>query len=277
MPEPDSYSPVEQLQDVNKKVANKIIREYFRDVTALEADLDLTSPRQALLKACLHREDDSLLVSILRNQVFYNYTTFARDQQPLVTGNLLNELSESNTYRPKITLFFREDDQDIEPGYQLVDMETSWRLTDETSQTITKAKLTTIANRIKTRFGSGNGYIFRKGRKIVSYRDKSKGYEFLIRSRSLEDGRELIRDILTMNGDSLEAEFLKISEVSNELEAFPQNPGTQVILGKRRSKPRKRPLTNVRFRYAYASISGVTHPVYLYSRNFLIPDALVAP
>jgi hypothetical protein len=277
MPEPDNFSPVEQLQDANRKIANKIVREYFKDVTALEADLDLTTSRQALLKACLHREDDSINVTILRNQLFYNFTTFARDQQPLVTGNLLNELSESNVYKPKITLFFREDDQNVEPGYQPVDMETSWRLTDETSQTITKTKLTTIANKIKTRFGSGNGYLFRKGRKIVSYRDKSKGYDFLIRSRSLEDGRELIRDILMMNGDSLETEFLKISEVSDELEAFPQNPGTQVILGKRRSKPRKRPLVNVRFRYAYASISGVTHPVYLYSRNWLIPDALVAP
>jgi hypothetical protein len=277
MPEPDGFSPTEQFQDVNKKIVNKIVREYFRDVTALEADLDLTTPRQALLKACLHREEDSMFLTIARNLLFYQFTTYARDQQPLVTGNLLNELSESNTHRPKITLFFREDDQDVDPGYQAVDMECSWRLVDETSQTITKAKLTTIAQRIKTQFGSGNGYVFKKGRKIVSYRDKSKGYEFLLRSRSLEDGRELIRDILTMNGDSLESGLLKSSEVADEVEAFPANPGTQLILGKRHNKPRKRPVTNVRFKYAYAFIDGIGQPIYLYSRNYLIPDALVAP
>lgn len=277
MPEPDGFFPVEQLQDINRKIANRIVREYFKDVSALDADLDLTTSRQALLKACLHRDEDSQLTTILRNQLFYNFTTFARDQQPLITGNLLNELTESNTFKPKITLFFREDDSDIDPGYQAIDMETSWRLPDETSATITKAKLTTIANRIKTTFGSGNGYIFRKGRKIISYRDKPKGYEFLIRARSLEDGRELIRDILTMNGDSLESELLKLSEVADEVEAFPANPGTQVILGKRHNKKRKRPLTDVRFKYAYAFIDGIGQPIYLYSRNQYIPDALVAP
>jgi hypothetical protein len=168
------------------------------------------------------------------------------------------------------------DEHHVDPGYQAVDMECSWRLVNETSQTITKAKLTALANKIKTKFGSGNGYVFRKGRKIISYRNKSQGYEFLIRARELEDGRGLIRDILTMNGDSLEPELLRISEVDDETNAFPANPGTQTILGKRRNKPRKRPVTNVRFKYAYAFIDGIGQPIYLYSRNYYLPDALVA-
>lgn len=275
MPEPDNFSPTEQFQDVNKKVANKIIKEYFKDVVALESDLDLTTPRQALLKACLHKEDDSLMLTIARNQLFSQYTTYARDQIPLVTGDLLNELSEENAYKPKITLFFKEDDDDVDPDYQPVRMEVSWRLVNETSLSITKTELTAIANQIKTKFGSGNGYVFKKGRKIVSYRQKSKGYEFLIRARTLADGKELIRDILTINGDSIEAGLLKLSEVDNETDAFPYNPGTQTILGKRHPKVRKRPLVNVRFKYAYASIYGVKRPLYLYSRTHSIPGALV--
>jgi len=148
-------------------------------------------------------------------------------------------------------------------------------LVNETSTSITKAELTTIANKIKTRFGSGNGYIFKKGRKVVCYRQKSKGYEFLIRARSLADGKELIQAILTMNGDSIESGLLKVSEVENEADAFPYNPGTQTILNQRHPKIRKRPLVNVRFRYAYASIYGKPKPVYLYSRTGAIPDVLV--
>lgn len=274
MSEPDNFTPTEQFQDINKKIANKIIRQYFKDITALESDLDLTTSRQALLKACLHREDDSLMLTIGRNQLFNQYTTYARDQIPLFTGDLLNELSEENAYKPKITLFFKEDDDDVDPDYQPVRMEVSWRMADKTTQTITKTELTAVANKIKTKFG-GNGYIFKKGRKIVSYRQKSKGYEFLIRARTLADGKELIRDILTLNGDSIDGGLLKISEVDNEAEAFPYNPGTQTILGKRHPKVRKRPLANVRFRYAYASIYGVKQPLYLYSRTHAIPDALV--
>lgn len=157
MPEPDNFTPTEQFQDINKKIANKIVREYFKDISANDADLDLTASRQALLKACLHKEDDSLMLTIGRNQLFNQYTTFARDQFPIVAGSLLDEIDANVTYKPKITLFFQEDADDVEVDYRPVRMEISWRLINETSSTITKTELTTIANKIKTSFGNGNG------------------------------------------------------------------------------------------------------------------------
>lgn len=275
MPEPDDFTPTEQFQDVNKRIANKIVREYFRDVVSLESDLDLTTPRQALLKACLHKEDDSLNLTIARNQLFNQYTTYARDQIPIVAGSLLDEVDANITYKPKITLYFKEEDNDAEPGYRPVRMEASWRLVDETTQTITKAKLIAIANKIKTSFGSSNGYLFRKGRKIVAYNKLSQGYNFVLRARELSDGKDLIREILSINGHTLDDEILKLSVVDDESGAFPYNPGTQNVLGKRRPKPRKRPMVNVRFRYAYATVNGWGKPVYLFSKNTYLPDALV--
>lgn len=275
MPEPDNFSPTEQFQDVNKKIANKIVREYFKDVVGLESDLDLTAPRQALLKACLHKEDDSLILTIGRNQLLAQYTTYLRDQFPIVAGSLLDEIDANIPYKPKITLYFREDADDVEPGYRPLDMEVSWRLVDETTATITKAKLIAIANKIKTNFGASNGYIFKRGRKLVIYHKLSEGYKISLRSRDLIEGKNLIREILTMNGHSLDAEILKLSSVDNEADAYPYNPGTQTILGKRKSKPRKRPLVNVRFRYAYATINGWGKPVYLFSKSHAIADALI--
>ena len=275
MPEPDNFTPTEQLQDTNKKVANKIVREYFKDVTTSDAALDLTTSRQALLKACLHREDDSLLMTIARNQLFAQYTTYQRDQFPIIAGSLLDEIDANITYKPKITLCFKEDSADVEVGYKPVEMETSWRLVDETSTTITKAKLTTIANKIKTQFGSGSGYLFKKGRKIVAYNKPSDGYKFFIRARDLTEAKNLIREICAINNHSLNAELLRITETDDEIDAFPYNPGSQNILGKRRTKPRRRPMTTVRFRYAYATIAGWGMPVYLYSKNYYSPDALV--
>lgn len=275
MPEPDNFSPSEQFQDVNKKIANKIVREYFKDVVALESDLDLTAPRQALLKACLHKEDDSLLLTIGRNQLFAQYTTYLRDQHPIVAGTLLDEIDANIAYKPKITLYFREDADDVEAGYRPLDMEVSWRLVNETSTNVTKTELTTIANKIKTNFGAGSGYVFKRGRKIVAYSKLSQGYNFILRARDLSEGKSLIQKIVAMNGDSLDTEILKLSAVDNEADAFPYNPGTQVILGKRRPKPRKRPLVNVRFRYAYATVNGWGKPVYLYSKSHAIADVLV--
>lgn len=275
MPEPDSFSAEEQFQDINKKIANKIVRDYFKDISALEGDLDLTTSRQALLKACLHKENDPLLLTIGRNQLFYQYTTYARDQYPIIAGSLLTEVDDTTAYKPKITLHFREDAEDAEPGYQPQPMELSWRLVDETHLTISRAKLIAIANKIKTAFGSGNGYVFKKGRKMLRYRQLSKGYDFKIRARDLAVAKALIREVLSINGDVLDSTILKISEVDEEADAFPYNPGTQVILGKRKPKPRRRPLVNVRFRYAYATVHGYGKPIYLYSLSHFLPDALV--
>ncbi len=275
MPEPDNFTPVEQFQDVNKRIWNKLVREYFRDVTALESNLDLTTPRQALLKACLHKEDDSLMLTIGRMQLFLHGTTYTRDQYPVVAGSLLSEIDSTITYRPKITLFFTEDAEDAEAGYKPVEMEVSWRLINETSASITEAQLRSIGTKIKTNFGAGNGRIFKKGRKIVHYLDRDRGYNFLLRARDLAEGKDLIREILTMNGDTLDTNILRVSETDSETDAYPYNPGTQLILGSRKSLPRRRPLVNVRFKYAYATVHGYNKPIYLYSRSSFIPDALV--
>ena len=276
MPEPNNFSPTKQFKDVNKRIWNKLIREYFRDVSASDDNLDLTTPRQSLLKACLHKEDDSLLLTVGRMNLFLYATTYLIDRFPVVAGSLLDETDGKITYRPKITLFFRENAEDAEAGYKPVEMEVSFRLVDETTQSITQNKLTTLANKIKTQFGTGQGYLFRKGRKLVHYRQKQKGYDFYVRARELNDGKALIREVLSLNGDTLDSEILQVSEVDDELAAFPYNPGFVNILGKRKNKPRRRPMVNVRFRYAYATIHGYNKPVYLYSRSSYIPDVLVA-
>lgn len=34
MPKPDNFTPQKHFLDINKKIANKIIRQYFKDITA---------------------------------------------------------------------------------------------------------------------------------------------------------------------------------------------------------------------------------------------------
>jgi hypothetical protein len=277
MPQPDNFSPTEQFQDVNKKVWNKLVREYFRDVTGSEDSLDLSTPRQALVKACIHKEDDQLTLTIGRMLLFLHGTTWLRNQYPVVAGSLLDEIDGNVAYRPKVTLYFVEDSQDVEAGYVPVEMECSFRMPNETSTTVSKAQLTVLANKIKTKFGTGQGFVFRKGRKMVTYRDRSKGYDFRLRARELSDAKELIRDVLSLNGDTLDEALLKFSQTEGETDAYPYNPGSQTILGKSKKKPRRRPMTNVRFRYAYCTVAGQGRPVYLYSKYSYIPDVLVLP
>ena len=169
MSEPDNFTPVEQFQDVNKRIWNKLVKEYFRDVNKLESDLDLTAPRQALLKACLHKEDDPLLLTIGRMQLFLHGTTYTRDQFPLLLEACLTMLIQVLPIVLKLLYFLLRIAEDAEAGYKPVEMEVSFRLMGETSSTITEAELRSIATKIKTNFGAGNGRIFKKGRKLIYY------------------------------------------------------------------------------------------------------------
>lgn len=97
-----------------------------------------------------------------------------------------SEFYGSRRYNPQIRLFFKEDtdynQNTNEPGYQgrrrLVGQLT-FRLMDETSESIGKGELTQIATKIKNIFGANNGYIWEKvknyipmqtGLKVINYK-----------------------------------------------------------------------------------------------------------
>lgn len=275
MPVPDNFSPVEQFQDVNKRLWNKLVREYFRDITGLENDLDLTTPRQALLKACLHLEDDPLPLTIGRMLLFLNATNWLKNQTSYIFGQVVEQIDESVEYRPKIVLYFREDEEDAEPGYQPLPLEISFRLMDETSTSITKNKLIAIGNKIKTAFGTGQGYVHRKGRRIAYYNDKLNGCKFQVHCREEQDGKNLIREALSIIDKTIDETKLNYNKIDNEADAFPYNPGFHNVLGKRIEKPRRRVITNVRFRYSYVKLWSKGQPIYLYSRTHALHDVLV--
>ena len=88
-------------------------------------------------------------------------------------------------------------------------------------------------------------------------------------------GEDVNNKVLDLQNDTPDWKFLKSNIADNENESFPYNPGNQTILGKSRRKPRRRPMVDVRFQYATATIWGVNKPIALYDRSFTFLDALV--
>jgi hypothetical protein len=85
----------------------------------------------------------------------------------------------------------------------------------------------------------------------------------------------LINKVLDLQSHTPDWKFLKSNIADDENESFPYNPGSQTILGKSRRKPRRRPMVDVRFQYATATIWGLNKPMALYDRSFTFLDALV--
>ena len=145
---------------------------------------------------------------------------------------------------------------------------------NESSTTITKTELTSLANRIQLEFASGNGYVWKKGRDMATYQDKNNGYDFRILTISKTEAKELITKVLDTNQDVPNWEYLQYKETDDSLGAYPSNPGSHIILGETRKKPRKRPVANVRFQYATADVWGLTTPIVLCDRSFRFIETL---
>lgn len=183
-------------------------------------------------------------------------------------------LSDRMTGRPEIQLVFREDtdfNKKIDqPGYHGLNRKKgriSFRLMDETSNTISKGELTRIGTKIKELFASNNGYVWEKGKELYSYSDWTKGYHFQILCRSKVQAKQLITMVLSIQNHTPDWKLLFTNENDNANERYPENPGTKVIAGEMVKIKKYRSLVKVRFQYAIAHLNGLTTPITLYDRR----------
>jgi hypothetical protein len=269
---PADFQQVEHLQDTIRRALNPEIREWFRDVT--DDELDISTPRGSLRTACTHQDADSLLETATRMLLF----EFLVRRPWRASGG--ESGSRPPHYvprkgRPQVVLYFEEDDSDVEPGYSPVEGRISFRLMSETGASMTESKLTALGNKIKSKFGRGSGFIWKKGREMLTYNHWDEGIQFEILCLSESEGKRLAEqtlDLLSMAPDWSKAELHRNLE---ESEAYPIVPPTQQVLGKSRRLPRRRPRCDVRFHHAYIELPGLAQKIYLYDESGTIPDAVV--
>jgi hypothetical protein len=261
------------LREFLRKTYNKEVNEWFRDV---QDDIpDNSTSRNNAKRACLILPKESQNMALLKTLNF-RYNVQRTHLRPFIYGTPIGSFDKVRRHRPQVVLEFREDDLDIEAGFSPLDGRISFRLMDEDSETLTIAKLTTIANRVKVQFGGETEYIWRKGKDLASYVDKNNGYQLQLLVRSKADAKELVEKVLACNNDTPNFKYLSYKEADAPTDAYPIAPGSLNILGEVVKQPRVRPIASVRFRYAYCSIWGKTSPVILYDRSFTYIDALVS-
>lgn len=267
---PNNFSAAEHLQDTIRRIYNEEIREWFADVETINPDI--ASPRSSLRTACLHLENDTMDMTKTRMQLF-DFVIKQRFLQAQHSDRDLNYRVLRRT-RPMVMLYFLEDIEDVEKGYDPVAGEISFRLMDETTLTMTEANARTIANKIKTAFGASKGFVWKKGKELFSYTDWDKGYQLQLLARNETEARRVIEQVLDIQSHSPEWEYFNKIENANPSEAFPTIPPTETILGKRRKLPRRRPIADVRFQFATLKLAGLPKPTYLFDRTGRYPQAL---
>lgn len=269
-----TYNEWEHLQSTVMQAYNRIVRDEFNDVVD---DDGISTPRSSLKVACLVKDDDSAPMVAIRMAFFYMTCRKAQDLQRPVYGIPVGTFDEVRKYRPQVILHFVEpyEETDTADGYQPVYGQASFRLMSETSQSLTEAELRTIGNRLKTQLGTGNGFVWRKGRNQVTYDNPGQGFGLRIACTSESEGRDVVQAIVQVAGRTVDLSKVNYKENAAPAEAFPTNPGNQTILGKSRKNPRRRPVANVRFRYATCLIHGLPNPIILYDKTGRYRNALV--
>ncbi|MGB3135401.1 MAG: hypothetical protein WBG38_14435 [Nodosilinea sp.] len=273
MPQPPQ--PTENLQDILKKWFNREVREYFSDLNVDDNwDPDLTAPRASLARACQHKDADTMLETMLKAW-FFEHIKSQTYRVPYY-GIPVSSFQEARKFQPQIKLYFREDLEDVEPGYTPVAGEITFRLMNHTSETITPSVAATFANRVKLVLGAGgSGHIWRKGKDMASYSDWGKGYQLQLLVRSETEGRELIGKVLDIQNDSPTWSKMNYSVNEQPMAAYPTIPERDYIYGETRRLPRKRPIASCRFQYALLNVHGIASPIVLYDRSYTYSTALV--
>lgn len=272
MPLPNNFSPAEHLQDTIRRTYNPEVREWFADLTT--DDPNINTPRGSLRTACTHRENDTMDMTLSRMLLFDMVVKQRFMQAQSSSDRDLNYRVLRRT-RPKLTLYFLEDVQDVEPEYRLVSGEISFRLMNQTSQTLSKTEATALGRKIKSLFGASKGFVWKKGKLLCSYSDWDKGYQLQLLVRNEAEGRRLVEQVLDIQGHTPEWEFFNIVNNAEPAQAFPTVPPKETILGKSYRLPRRRPIADVRFQFAQLKLAGLPQPVFLYDRSGRYDNALV--
>ena len=266
---PSDFSEVEHLQALIRRYLNKEVRDHFRDLGDDFWEPEVITTRGAMRHALTHKDGDPFQITLGRMFLYYFTYGQAKALQQPIYGVPVKEFDRSFKYKPQIHLRFYQPRFNIPSSTnnnglssKPIESTISFRLMNETSESLTITELERYANRIKTNFGNGGGYRWEKGKTTVSYFDKERGYRLKLFCKTKSDGKSLIEQILDIQQHT--PDWSRMTTIENEepLERYPTvpSPRTQRILGKFVDRPIERPVVDVRYRYNTISIHGLGHP-----------------
>lgn len=259
----------ENLRSFLRKTYNKEVNEWFRDEP--EDVPDNTTSRKQSKRACLILPKETQTLALLKTFTF-RYVVQQVHLRPDIFGTPVEPYHEDVTFRPHVHLYFRQDASAVTNDRRAMEGELSFRLVNETSETMTELKARKIALDIKRELATGNGYIWKKGKFTVSCIDPANGLRLKIYALNETEGIDLVKKIYDIIEKPYNDEKVRIVEPKKNSETNPL--GTDRVYGKLRKKKRWRPVGNVRFQYAVLTVHGMQHRIVLVDRSKTFLQAL---
>jgi hypothetical protein len=261
MPLPEGFNEVEFTQDLIRKWQNRLILEEFRELGGADWDPDINVSKGAVRHACTHKDTDPIELTLMRLYLYYFIYRKCQDLQQPYYGTPTTELQERVKFKPQVMLYYQEPAEDVEPGFNPLSAETTFRLMDEQSTTLTKAKLQRLAERINSLFSGSTPFKWRKGKELYPYNDWDLGYRLKILARDETEAKRVIRQVLEIRNHVPDWKKGNKNKNLSESERYPIIPESEMILGERVRLPRQRGIGEVVFQYALIHIHGKSRPL----------------
>jgi hypothetical protein len=268
MPLPSDFNPLDHIKSVLSHVHNFLVNLEFSDVGGIDWEPSIDTPRDSLRTACTIAEDDTDGLMLLRLWVFYVLVRKARDFHPYQDATPTTNFQLSVEFLPQVKLLFYESRYDsLLRKKPPIEAQISYRLMTSPSD-LTEDDVKAIALKIKETFvSSGTPWSFDKGKYKVSYRDKKKGYQFILSVASEAIGKEIITKVLSLNTELPDWKYLTVSESRKPVSTTPE---TITIIEKDYDLPVWRPTAKVHFTKAELAVWGMPQDRLLVCRGDLV-------
>lgn len=257
------------LRSFLRKTYNKEVNEWFADVPE-DAPDNGTSRKQAK-RACLILPKEGQNLALLKMQNF-RYNVQQVHLRPDVFGIDFFNYQEQVSFKPQVHLYFKQDSAAVPAGKRAVTAQLSFRLVNESSSTMTEAKSKQLALKIKNEFALGNGFVWKKGKYKITYKDLDIGLKSSVFSLNETEGIEVVRKLVNVCDGVYNENYLQVIEPKRDSETNPLE--TELVFGRRQKVRRWRPVANVRFQYAVLTIHKLSYRIILVDRSKTYINAL---
>lgn len=229
-----------------RRTYNKEVHEFFKDIPAdLDLDLDITTGRSATKAVCLIGAQDSQSIAEIKRGIFRDLKEKAGLKAQQHDYETLPDFSFEGF--PQVQLWFYEKYSKAKlEKRNMARARVSFRIIDDDWS---KSKAEAMAQKIYNKFATP-AFNFEKGSKKAHYRDKQKGYEFILAVPDITEAKRVIEAVLDLKGDTPNWKLLNLSDKPDE--TFNVVESMRVMSKTVRTV--QRPSTRVYFNYAIAKV-----------------------
>jgi hypothetical protein len=180
----------------------------------------------------------------------------------------------SNKGLPIIKIYFEQDADKVRKrpngkAYRPLRGEITIRIVDKSEDPesplnkLTKGDVRQYAQKIKNVFGDNNGYLWQRGRKIVSYNKPEDGFKRTwYMCKTYTDGIDLLTKLTQIVDKPLDRRRIGKNEIDDENGRFAEKPPI-LVLGESVEQEDERAIGEVRFKSAELSLAKLSKPIQL--------------